>query len=110
MSNAERICEWITQKVNEGRGAVVFGLEEYAGMVGVWVDNGNGKEGEFGYGDDAFDAVLDAISRDGSGGVNYEERYINEPIDIDAVFVSIKQYDVHGEEISVLNISLPQHQ
>lgn len=57
------INKWITRKVQEGRGAVVFGLEENDGMVGVWIGGGE-NDPALGCGDDAFEAVLEAMKRE----------------------------------------------
>lgn len=58
------ICKWITDNANEGHGAVEFSLESSAGMIGVWVGVGDEHEQALGYGDDAFEAVSDAIRRE----------------------------------------------
>ena len=64
MEQSEKICKWITDKVNKGRGAVVFSLEENDGLVGVWIEPIREHEGALGYGGDVFEAVLDAMNRD----------------------------------------------
>lgn len=63
MSDADKVCKWITDKVEEGRGAVVFSLEENAGYVGVfWA--GEDERPALGIGENAIEAVLDAISKE----------------------------------------------
>lgn len=56
--DADKVCEWITSKVEEGRGAVMFCLEEHAGYIGVWI--GDAKEGRtaLGTGEDVIEAIL----------------------------------------------------
>lgn len=60
-TDAEKVCKWITNRVEEGRGAVVFSLEENDGLVGVWIGEPAEHERALGYGDDVIEAVLDAI-------------------------------------------------
>ena len=63
MSDADKVCKWIADKVKEGRGAVVFALEENAGYVGVfWA--GEDERPALGVGEDAIGAVLDAIGKE----------------------------------------------
>lgn len=64
MSDTKKVCKWITDKVEEGRGAVTFCLEENDGMIGVWIGEPVEHERALGYGNDAFEAVLDAIRRE----------------------------------------------
>ena len=62
MSDASKVCRWITRKVEEGRGAVVFSLEEGIGLIGVWVGEDEGPA--LGVGDNAIEAVLRAIGKE----------------------------------------------
>jgi hypothetical protein len=64
MLSKQKVCKWITDKVEEGRGAVIFSLEENNGMVGVWVGDPEEHERALGYGDDVVSAVLDAIGKE----------------------------------------------
>jgi len=64
MFDETKVCQWITAKTQEGRGAVVFCLEENNGFVGVWVGEPSEHEKALGYGDNVVEAVLDAISKE----------------------------------------------
>lgn len=58
----EKVLNWITAKVAEGRGAVIFAQEENAGLVGVWI--GDHDEKALGVGETAEEAVWDAMRQE----------------------------------------------
>jgi len=61
MTKEEIVCKWITDKTKDGRGAVLFSLEENNGYIGVWVGEPDEHEPALGYGNDITEAVLDAL-------------------------------------------------
>lgn len=67
--DTDRALHWITQKTLQGRGAVVFSLEENNGWIGVWIGPGDDEhEPGLGYGSSAEEAVLDAIVKGKKNG------------------------------------------
>jgi len=65
MSFSDKACRWITDRVQEGRGAVVFSLEESAGLIGVWIGEEESAPA-LGCGEDAVSAIMDAMRRGAS--------------------------------------------
>ena len=62
MSEMEKICKWITDKVNNDV-AIVVSLEDNHGAVAIWSGEIDDGEPALGCGDTFSEAVLDAMQR-----------------------------------------------
>jgi hypothetical protein len=63
MTPEEFVCKWINDKTNEGRGAVIFSLDEH-GELGVWIGEIEEGKQSLGWGSNVVEAVMHAASRD----------------------------------------------
>lgn len=64
-----RVLDWLTDRVYEGRGAVTFSTTEN-GNIGLWIGVADDDEATpaLGYGDDAEEAIRDAMRKHAKGG------------------------------------------
>jgi hypothetical protein len=92
MLSEQKVCKWITNKVEEGRGAVIFCLEENNGFIGVWVGDAGEHEKALGYGDDIVSAVLDAIGKEA----------VEQPLALDAAPLVPEAAD---SEVQILSVT-----